>query len=130
MSPTLGDWGAAGEVPPKVGDWLICQNQRGERIESIDRIDAPARTVAIRVPGTNTYLAEGVWVHNDMANDANASGVAQETAHSGASGSVSHHSGTVSGSHASSSHSSSGKHSGSSFHSSSHQSESGHTFSA
>jgi hypothetical protein len=131
------EWGFCSADVLVVGDWLIGQDQREERIESIDRIDAPARTVAIRVPGTNTYLAEGVWVHNDAQNQH--TGVANESLvvneHTGISGASSHHSGSgshQSGSHASSSHSgsSSGKHSGSSFHSSSHHSGSGHTYSA
>ncbi len=29
------------------------------------RIDGEVRTVVIRIPSTNTYLADGVWTHND-----------------------------------------------------------------
>jgi hypothetical protein len=115
------EWGFCSADLLQVGDWLIGQDQREERIESIERIDAPARTVSIHVPGTNTYLAEGVWVHNDV-NEVNQSGVANEATGQSSIASVSHASGShASGSHMSShSGSGSGKHSGSSFHSSSH----------
>lgn len=81
------EWGFCSADLLQVGDWLIGQDQREERIESIQRIDAPARTVSIFVPGTNTYLAEGVWVHNDLP------AVATQMSGSG-SGSGSHHSGS------------------------------------
>lgn len=103
------EWGFCSADLLQVGDWLIGQDQREERIESIQRIDAPARTVSIFVPGTNTYLAEGVWVHNDLP------AVATQATHmsGSSSGSGSHHSG-------------SGKSGGSSsFHSSSHHSGGG-----
>jgi hypothetical protein len=48
------------------GDHLVAGDMSEERVESIERIDAPVQTVALQVPGTNTYLAEGVWTHNDL----------------------------------------------------------------
>ena len=31
------------------------------------RTPSRVRTVALHVPGTNTYLADGVWTHNDLS---------------------------------------------------------------
>lgn len=45
-----------------------------EEVESVVRIDAPTRTVAIHIPCTNTLLSEGVWVHKDMPATAHSSG--------------------------------------------------------
>lgn len=63
-------WGFCSAEQLSVGDCLITQvnDEFGEEvIESIERISARVRTVAIRVPGTNTYLADGVWTHNDAS---------------------------------------------------------------
>lgn len=61
------DWGFCSAEMLAVGDYLITQVNGApdeERIESLERIDGVVRTVAIHVPGINTYLAEGVWTHN------------------------------------------------------------------
>jgi len=62
------EWGFCSAEMLAVGDYLINLVDGAldeERIDSIERIDGVVRTVAIHVPGTNTYLAEGVWTHND-----------------------------------------------------------------
>lgn len=58
----------SGSARLKVGDSLITMDSgeiAEERIEELERIEGVVRTVAIHVPGTNTYLADGVWTHND-----------------------------------------------------------------
>lgn len=112
------EWGFTSAELLKKGDYLIGERLAEELVEAVDRVDAPTRTVAIHIPGTNTFSAEGVWVHNDMP----------ATAHSSGSGSSSSGSGSGSGSGSSSSGSSSGsgsKSSGSSMSSSSSGSGSG-----
>ena len=109
------EWGFCSADLLRVGDHLITlagDQLDEERVDSLERVDAVVRTVAIRVPGTNTYLADGVWTHND-ANLAPSStrsgpGISDQTA-SGTGPSIS-----VSGSSSSSS-SSGSKSSGSSF---------------
>ena len=62
------EWGFCSAELLQVGDHLITLVDgeiAEERIEDLERIDGIVRTVAIHVPGTNTYLAEGVWTHND-----------------------------------------------------------------
>lgn len=62
------EWGFCSAELLKVGDYLISLTDGQldeERIETLERIDGSVRTVAIHVPGTNTYLADGVWTHND-----------------------------------------------------------------
>ena len=81
------EWGFASAEFVQPGDYLIDERMDDELVESVVRVDAPTRTVAIHIPGTNTLLAEGVWVHNDMP--------ANQTAVSGSSGSSS---GSASGS--------------------------------
>ena len=102
------EWGFSSAELLKKGDYLIGERLAEELVETVDRIEAPTRTVAIHIPGTNTFSAEGVWVHNDMP----------ATAHSSGSGSSSSGSGSGSGS-SSSSGSSASKSSGSSMSSSS-----------
>ncbi len=63
-------WGFCSVELLQVGDCLVTPTADGfgeERIDTLERIDGRVRTVAIRVPGTNTYLAEGVWTHNDLS---------------------------------------------------------------
>lgn len=103
------EWGFSSAEFLKPGDYLIGERLAEELVEKVDRIDAPTRTVAIHIPGTNTFSAEGVWVHNDMP----------ATAQSSGSGSSSSGSGSGSGSGSSSSSSSGSKSSGSSMSSSS-----------
>lgn len=108
------EWGFVSAEFIKRGDYLIGERLSEELVQSVDRVDAPTRTVSIYVPGTNVYSAEGVWTHNDLPNEAAAtSGIAEATAHTGVSGSASASgSGSGSGS-ASTSGSSSGSSSGS-----------------
>ncbi len=114
------EWGFCSADLLKLGDYLVREDQSEEKIESIERYDEKVSTVSIHVSDTNTFLAEGIWVHDNYSqmrqSDAAAEATAQSSMKSGShSASGSHHS----GSHASS-HSGSGKHSGSSFHSSGH----------
>jgi len=108
-------WGFCSAEMLRLGDCLIAPTSDGfgeERIDSIERIDGRVRTVAIRVPGTNTYLAEGVWTHNDQASSSG-----PDLTNSGSPSLTT--GGSVSGSSSSSSSGSGSKSSGSSFSSSS-----------
>jgi hypothetical protein len=61
-------WGFCSAELLKHGDHLITLENgefHEEQIEHLEQIEGRIRTVAIRVPGTNTYLADGVWTHND-----------------------------------------------------------------
>ncbi len=63
-------WGFCSAEFLRVGDRLVVPGAAGtelgeEPISVLDRIDGRVKTVAIHVPGTNTYLADGVWTHND-----------------------------------------------------------------
>ena len=48
------------------GDELLNFKLDAERVDTIERVDGRVSTVSIHVPGTNVYLAGGVWVHNDI----------------------------------------------------------------
>ncbi len=122
------EWGFCSAELLEVGDYLttLVDGQLDEeRIDVIERIDGVVRTVAISVPGTNTYLAEGVWTHNDAksssesglgaAPSAQSSGPGFSNSGGGTGPSIS---GSVSGSSSSSGSSSGSKSSGSSFSSS------------
>jgi hypothetical protein len=103
------EWGFCSTDQLRVGDVLVTAGANGtlaeEQIDAIERVAGRVRTVALYVPGTNTYLADGAWTHNDAS--------------SGASGSASDSGLTISAFSSSSSSSSSGsKSSGSSFSSS------------
>jgi len=130
----VDEWGFCSAELLKVGDLLITLIDgeiAEERIDELERIEGTVRTVAIHVPGTNTYLADGVWTHNDakgslggsgsFAASSSPSGAAPESSNTGPG--ISNSGGTgpsVSESGVSSSGSSSGsKSSGSSFSSSS-----------
>ncbi|MCC6856758.1 MAG: hypothetical protein IT189_11955 [Microbacteriaceae bacterium] len=119
------EWGFVSAEFIKKGDYLIGERLAEELVQSVDRVDAPTRTVSIYVPGTNVYSAEEVWTHNDLPAEAATSGVneASATSATSASGSASASasgSGSTSGSSSGSSSSGSGsKSSGSSFSSSS-----------
>ncbi len=52
-----------------IGDLLVLPDLREERVSSIDARPGLVRTVSIHVPGTNTYIAGGVWVHNALSLD-------------------------------------------------------------
>jgi len=99
------EWGFCSAELLCVGDQLIDADLNEEPITTIEHIAAPARTVSIHIPGTNTYLAEGVWTHNDMAKGSIASS-------GGGSGSGSGSGGKSSGSSMGSSSSSGGSSSG------------------
>lgn len=58
----------------RVGDRLVRYNLADEAVVSIERIERTVRTVALHVPGTNVYLADGVWVHNDAASSGSGGG--------------------------------------------------------
>jgi hypothetical protein len=77
------EWGFASAEFVQPGDYLIDEHMNEEEVESVVRIDAPTRTVAIHIPGTNTLLAEGVWVHNDMPATAQSSGSGSASSGSG-----------------------------------------------
>lgn len=69
------EWGFCSAEMLAVGDHLITLVDGAldeERIDSLERIDGVVRTVAIHVPGTNTYLAEDVWTHNDAKGSSSA----------------------------------------------------------
>jgi hypothetical protein len=101
-----------------VGDYLVRHDLSEERVETISRAGDRVTTVAVHVPGLNVFLADGVWVHNDMP-------ATQATGSGSASGSGSG-SGLGSGSSSGSgSGSGSGKSSGSSMSSSRSSSGSG-----
>lgn len=61
------EWGFCSAELLSIGDHLIDVDLNEEPITALERIDTQVRTVSIHIPGTNTYLAEGVWTHNDMA---------------------------------------------------------------
>jgi len=61
------EWGFCSAELLCIGDRLIDADLNEEPIITIEHIATPTRTVSIHIPGTNTYLAEGVWTHNDMA---------------------------------------------------------------
>lgn len=109
-------WGFCSAELLNVGDYLITVSDGQldeERIDSLERIDGIVRTVAIHVPGTNTYLADGVWTHNDAKASSGSGPVASE------SGGTTGPSASASSSGSSSGSSSSSKSSSSSFSSSS-----------
>ncbi len=106
------EWGFVSAEFIKKGDYLIGERLAEELVQSVDRVDAPTRTVSIYVPGTNVYSAEGVWTHNDLPAEVATSGVAEATAQTSGSGSSASGSGSGSGS-GSTSGSSSGSGSGS-----------------
>ncbi len=124
------EWGFCSAEMLAVGDHLITLVDSAldeERIESLERIEGVVRTVALHVPGTNTYLAEGVWTHNDAKGSSSAGealtnqsssrgpGISNSAGSSGDSGLTI----ATTGSSSSSSSSSGSKSSGSSFSSSS-----------
>jgi len=58
----------------RVGDRFVRHDLADEEIVSIERIHRTVRTVALHVPGTNVYLADGVWVHNDALSSGSGGG--------------------------------------------------------
>jgi hypothetical protein len=105
------EWGFCAAEQLQIGDQLIDADFSEEPIISIEHINASTRTVSLHIPGTNTYLAEGVWTHNDMAKAGASSLGGLSGAGSSGAGSSGGGSGSGSGS--------GGKSSGSSFASSS-----------
>lgn len=88
----------------RVGDALLRHDLTEEPVTSIERFAGPVATVSIHVPGTNTYLADGVWAHNDVGQFAGSASSSTSASSSGPSSG----SGKGSGSSFSSSASSSG----------------------
>lgn len=88
-----------------VGDRLVREGLADEPIASIERIERAVRTVALHVPGTNVYLADGVWVHNDTLSSGSGGG---SSSSGGGAGSSSKSSGSSFGGPGSSSSGSSG----------------------
>ena len=79
------EWGFCSAEHLKTGDYLITlidDQMDEERIDSLERIEGVVRTVALHVPGTNTYLAEGVWTHNDAKGSSGAGTGLAPSAHS------------------------------------------------
>jgi len=117
------EWGFCSAELLQVGDYLItlaAGQLDEERVDLLERVDGVVRTVAIRVPGTNTYLADGVWTHNDADLKGSSAGPGISNSGPGISNTGSGTGPSISGSASSSSSSSSGsKSSGSSFSSSS-----------
>jgi hypothetical protein len=122
------EWGFCSAEMLAFGDYLITLvdgELDEERVDSLERIDARVRTVAIHVPGTNTYLAEGVWTHNDASGSSSAVEALtnQSSSHSpgisNSGGSSGESAFTIATTGSSSSNSSGSKSSGSSFSSSS-----------
>lgn len=121
------EWGFCSAALLRVGDYLItlADGQLDEeRIDALERIDGVVRTVAIHVPGINTYLAEGVWTHNDAKSSGGGTGLAPSAQSSGpgfsnSAGSQSTGLTILTSSSSASSSSSGSKSSGSSFSSSS-----------
>src|SRR5690606_27759561 len=83
------EWGFASAEFVQPGDHSIDDHLNEEPVESVVRIDAPARTVAIHIPGTTTLLAEGEWVHNDLPATAQSSGPGSSSGSGSASASAS-----------------------------------------
>jgi len=106
------EWGFCSAELLRIGDRLIDADLNEEPITALKRIDTQVRTVSLHIPSTNTYLAEGVWTHNDMAKSG-ASSLGGGLSGAGSSGAGSSGGGSGSGS------GSGGKSSGSSFASSS-----------
>ncbi len=58
----------------RIGDRLVRHDLADETVVSVERIERSVRTVALHVPGTNVYVADGVFVHNDAASSGSGSG--------------------------------------------------------
>jgi uncharacterized membrane protein YgcG len=99
-----GDTGFCSAALLRMGDRLVRNDLADEPIVSIERIDRSVRTVALHVPGTNVYLADGVWVHNDALSSGSGGG----SSSGGGAGSSSKSSGSSFGGPGSSSSGSSG----------------------
>ena len=116
------EWGFCSAELLQVGDFLVtldCGQLDEERVDSLERVDGVVRTVAIHVPSTNTYLADGVWTHNDADLKGSSAGPGISNSGPGISNSGGTTGPSISVSGSSSSSSSSGsKSSGSSFSSS------------
>ncbi len=107
-------WGFCSADLLQIGDHLVTPDLNEEPITAIEHIPGRVRTASITVPGTNTYLADGAWVHNDLAKTGGLSGGIGNTSGGSSSASTS-----GSGSGSGSGSSSGSKSSGSSFASSS-----------
>lgn len=92
-------WGFVSAELVQVGDALVRPDLSEEPVATAERIEGRVGTVAIMVPGTNTYLADGVWTHNDtlISNSGSSSGSSSGSASSKSSGSSFSSSSTGSG---------------------------------
>lgn len=81
----------------RIGDRLVRHDLADEPVASIERIERSVRTVALHVPGTNVYVADGVFVHNDALSSGSGSG-SSSSGSSGAKSSGSSFSSSSSGS--------------------------------
>lgn len=93
------EWGFVSAELVEIGDALVRPDLSEEPVATTERIEGRVGTVAIMVPGTNTYLADGVWTHNDtlISNSGSSSGSSSESASSKSSGSSFSSSSTGSG---------------------------------
>jgi len=93
------EWGFVSAELVEVGDALVRPGLSEEPVATTERIEGRVCTVAIMVPGTNTYLADGVWTHNDtlISNSGSSSGSSSGSASSKSSGSSFSSSSTGSG---------------------------------
>jgi hypothetical protein len=94
-------WGFCSAELLQAGDLLIVEQDgklAEEEVTSLEQIEGHVRTVAIRVPGTNTYIADGAWTHNDVSASASSSGISPDTHSTSASSSSSASSSKSSGS--------------------------------
>jgi len=89
------EWGFCSAELLKIGDCLITPEGE-ERIDHLEWLEGRVRTVSLYVPGTNIYLADGVWTHNTLASGSSSSGSASASGSGSASGSASGSSGSKS----------------------------------
>lgn len=60
-------WGFVSAEFVEVGDALFLDALDEEIVVALERVAGRIRTVALQLPGTNTFLADGVWVHTDIS---------------------------------------------------------------
>ncbi len=78
-------WGFVSAEFVEVGDALFLDGLGEEVVATVERIAGRVRTVAIRVPTTNTLLVDGVWAHNDISLSALSSTSTSSSSSSGSS---------------------------------------------
>lgn len=80
------EWGFASAELIKPGDYLIDEAFSEKLVASVEFKDELARTVALTIPGTNTLLAAGMWVHHDLPSTSQSSGSVSGSVSGSASG--------------------------------------------